>query len=115
LQGPTQRDWLSPVGQLRLVNNEIKAIREHKGLLDLEKHHETTQQFRPWFKLGGINPDDYISYMWAWDHRLLPNGLHAGPYPWNRQWGDFIEEYPHASPDQIHQQLNGMLRWRAER
>lgn len=114
LQGPTQGDWLSPVGQLRLVNNDIKAIREHKGLLDLEKHHETTQQFGPWFALRGINPDDYVSYMWMWDHRLK-GGLHAGPNSWNRRLGDFIFGNRQASPEEAYQQLYNMLRLRADR
>ena len=114
LQGPTRTGGQASVDDLRLVNKDIKAIRDHKGLLDLDRHHETTRQYGPWFELRGINPDDYVSYMWAWDHRLKGGGLHAGPYSWNYQVGDFIEGDRKAGAEKAYQQLYEMLRRRGE-
>lgn len=101
---------------IRMVNGEIKAVRQHQGLTNLENHHEFPQQFSPWFNSRGIEaPQDYRSYIWAPDHRLRENGLHAGPYSWNYRWENFILNDLSVSPDRIHQQLNEMLRQRGER
>lgn len=115
LQGPTRMGSVPSVDDHRLINKDIRAIREHKGLLDLDRHHETTRQFGSWFGLRGINPNDYVSYMWAWDHRLSPNGVHVGPNSLNRRVGNFIAGNPDASPEQAYQQLYEMLRQRGER
>jgi hypothetical protein len=113
LQVPMSLDQLPSLNDLHILNDEIKAIREQKGLLDLEGHHEFTRQFSPWFaERGVVDPHDYVSYMWMWDHRLRGGGLHAGPNSWNPTLRNFIHEYPYASPDQSHQQINQMLKLR---
>ena len=101
--------WLPSLEHVDTFNGQITAIRQQQRLREIEGHHQFVRQFADWFKLNGIEPEDYVTYMWAKDHRLS-GGIHSGPYPWNRQWGNFINENRQTSPDEIHRQLFRMLR-----
>lgn len=76
----------------------------------VERHHLLPKQFEPYFKRAGLDVEDYTMDLPKSDHRLKPDGLHTGPNNWNKQWGEFFDEYPHARKDQILQQLDKMMR-----
>ena len=49
-------------------------------------------------------------YVERGEHRLKPDGLHAGPDNWNAQWGRFIKKYDQPTPEQLLKYLSGMMK-----
>ncbi len=58
-----------------LVHNTAKC-----NVDAIEQHHLLPTQFKDEFKARGLNPNDFKIPLRAGDHRLLPNGIHTGPY-----------------------------------
>src|SRR6478736_3880494 len=59
------------------------------------RHHIFPQQYRAEFERAGIDIDEYTIEMSQDEHQALhSNG-------WNQEWGDFFDETPNPSADQI--------------
>jgi hypothetical protein len=90
----------------------IEGIRHEKARWDAAERNENSSPVRssePRILASPIAPaTNHIRNVLSggFFSSLLKDGIHNGPYPWNGQWGGFIEDFPEASPDQIHQQLN---------
>jgi hypothetical protein len=94
------------------------ALREGKQLLleapaVIHRHHVLPQEFKAWFKRQGIkNIDDYTVEISAQTHLKGVHGRGLGNLPgqWNRKWSDFIRTNPNASPSEIFNQAEDMLK-----
>jgi hypothetical protein len=108
--------WVPSNEDIQTINREIETLRRGERDLgrerDLEKHHNLPQEFTDEFKACGLDPDDYITYMLKKEHRLRPDGLHTGPNSWNAQWREFFRQHDDPTPDEIHEQLNSMIKQR---
>jgi len=85
---------------------------EGEGARVIERHHLLPRRFREYFEAAGldINAPEFIVELPRDVHRLKPYGLHTGPDNWNRLWRDFFTENPNASPEEILQYLDWMMR-----
>jgi hypothetical protein len=101
------REWVPTQEDINVINREIYKVRRQRSLIDLERHHDLPRQFKREF--GDIDIENFIRYLYFRQHRQKDTGLQSGPYPWNREWKDFWEERPEATPDQILEQLLNML------
>ncbi len=110
LQSLSTSNWVPSNRDINQLNGEIARVRRERGLSELEPHHNLPRQFHSNFNKAGIDVDDYIVYMQRSEHRLLPNGLHTGSNHWNAQWKRFFAENPNATPEQIFEHANNMLR-----
>lgn len=79
----------------------LDALLQNNPLLidpnSLERHHGLPKAFINYFLDCGLKIEEFIMIMRAADHRLKPDGWHAGEGrggDWNREWEDFIEQYP---------------------
>jgi Predicted lipoprotein of unknown function (DUF2380) len=102
--------WVPSNRDINRLNEEIARVRRERGLSEPEPHHNLPRQFSPEFNRAGIDINDYVLYMPRNEHRLLPNGLHTGSNHWNAQWRRFFKDYPNATPDQIFEHANNMLK-----
>jgi hypothetical protein len=109
----TPANEIASIQDLRMLNDEIAVVKSQKRLYDLDPHHNFLQgkNFAWRFKAVGIDPDDYVTWMWNRAHRALD----VGPNSWTWQWKRFLKENPEANLDMMHRQLNGMLRKAEER
>jgi hypothetical protein len=110
--------WVPSNEDIQTINREIETLRWRERDLgrerDLEKHHNFPQEFADEFKACGLDPDDYITYMLKSEHRLRPDGLHTGPNSWNTQWREFFRRNDRPTPDEVHEQLNSMIKQRVK-
>jgi hypothetical protein len=100
---PTNRDIIR-------LNDEIARVRYKRGLSDLEPHHTLPRQFSAKFNKHGIDIEHYVIFMPRGPHRLRPDGMHTGPDNWNAQWRRFFYANPNATPDEIFEHANSMLK-----
>jgi len=110
LESLSTSTWVPTNRDINQLNGEIARVRRERGLSELEPHHNLPRQFSDEFSRAGVNVDDYVLYMPRNEHRLLPNGLHTGSNHWNAQWRRFFDENPNASPHQIFEHANNMLK-----
>jgi Predicted lipoprotein of unknown function (DUF2380) len=77
----------------------------------IEKHHLLPRQFAHKFKQVGLDPDDYLLNLPVDEHRLSPDGLHAGPSEesWNGQWSQFFDNNPNYTQQDVLNQLATMI------
>jgi hypothetical protein len=77
----------------------------------MEGHHTLPRQFRALFEKAGLNVDDYIVDIPESQHRLSPDGVHAGPRTtsWNGVWRNFFETNPTANKAEILKQRQKMM------
>jgi RHS repeat-associated protein len=77
-----------------------------RGQPGYDDHHLFPSELRGEFWKRGLDPEAFKFPVPAADHRLLPNGIHTGPYEesWNGVWKQFFEENPGAGiPETIDQ------------
>lgn len=108
------------VGLLGAIAPDVAAVAANGGgqlLLTagkLHKHHVLPQQFRKWFAQRGIsNIDDYAVQIGQRTHLKGVHGKGLGaklPGGWNTQWSDFIKSNPKASPSEIFNHAEGLLK-----
>jgi hypothetical protein len=108
LQTDHPADWIPSLQDIKVLNDEIAVVRERNGLWDLVNHHNFlgADKFRPIFKAAGIDPDDYMTYMWARDHIALDRGSNN----WTAQWRASLRALKGTDSDMMHEQLNKMLK-----
>ena len=85
-------------------------MRSERRLSDLELHHVYPLQFLDRFERVGIDPEDYMVYLYQSQHRLRPHGLHTGSNNWNAQWAQFFKKNENQSADLIAEQLINMFK-----
>jgi hypothetical protein len=82
------------------------------GNTEVELHHllPRSEKLKPFFERAGLNIEEYKIPMDKAAHRLLPDGIHTGPFEesWNGVWVQYFKEYPKANAQQILVQLAKM-------
>jgi hypothetical protein len=75
-----------------------------------EVHHLLPWQFARQFFARGLNPNNFTVTLPQALHRLVPGGVHTGPFAssWNGQWESFFNQFPRASAQDILAQLARM-------
>lgn len=79
----------------------------------IHRHHVLPQQFKSWFNKQGIkNIDAYTVEVSSQTHLKGVHGSGLGNLPgqWNQKWSEFIKTNPNASPSEIFNQAEGMLK-----
>ena len=110
LQDTYPPDWLPSIKTIKYLHREIEMAKDRLGIKGiLDEHHQFPEEFKSRFSAAGINHEDYKTYMWASEHRLKQFGIHTGQYSWNWQWIRFMDKYPEATKDMMHEQLYYML------
>src|SRR5262245_19945139 len=56
-----------------------------------ERHHIFPRMFREWFRLRGIDIDEFVILLEVEKHRSIHRGANGGP--WNAAWYKFINEH----------------------
>jgi RHS repeat-associated protein len=95
-----------------------EAGKEAKQLLltaseDIHRHHVLPQEFKAWFKARGISKiDNYTVEISAQTHLrgVHGNGLGNLPGQWNEKWAEFIRANPNATPSEIFNHAEGLLK-----
>jgi RHS repeat-associated protein len=79
----------------------------------IQRHHVLPQQFKSWFGKQGIKDiDAYTIEISSQTHLKGVHGSGLGNLPgnWNQQWNEFIKTNPNASPSEIFNQAERMLK-----
>jgi hypothetical protein len=108
LQSLSTSTWIPTFSDTNRLNEEIARIKVTRGLLDLESHHNFPRQFSAEFRAGGIEPDDYLTFLPRSLHRLRPDGLHTTPTNWNAQWKEYLRKNAQQKPEGLFEQLHNM-------
>lgn len=110
LQSLSSETWIPTFRDIKRLNEEIAKVRSEQAFSNLEAHHALPREFASQFEAASIDIGDYIVYLLRHQHRLRPNGLHAGSEHWNIQWRRFFEMKREPSAEEILEQLNNMLK-----
>lgn len=92
-----------PVGKIRKVSKILKIADKV-----IEMHHLLPQakRFRKFFKAAGLDIEDFKIPLDKAKHRLKPGGIHTiDGGNWNKEWDDFMEQFPNANKEQILEHL----------
>ncbi|MDD1505808.1 DNRLRE domain-containing protein [Lysinibacillus sp. CNPSo 3705] len=97
-------------------NNQRSRFRDYTGYeASGEVHHGLPEEFHDWFKdqKVDINDPKYYYDLPKEIHRLkVGDGIHTNNSPlgnnWNAVWKEFIADNPHATKEQIEEQLKYM-------
>ncbi len=76
----------------------------------VELHHLLPKQFVEFFQRVGLDIEKFKIPLSTDLHRLLPDGIHTGPYAqsWNGVWETFKNQFPNATAGEILEQLARM-------
>jgi hypothetical protein len=106
--------FVSEIGSIRKINRIGKSSRFLLNAAKLHKHHVFPQAYRYWFKTIGIkNIDDYCVMINQTEHLKgvhgngINNMLKGG---WNDEWELFIQQNPLASPSEVFNFAEGLLK-----
>jgi hypothetical protein len=108
LQSLSTSTWVPTFSDTNRLNEEIARIKARQGLSELESHHNFPRQFSAEFRTGGIEPDDYLTFLPRPFHRLRPDGLHTAPTNWNEQWKEYLRKNTQPKPEGLFGQLHNM-------
>ena len=67
-------------------------------------HHLLPQEYRDWFAERGIDVDDFTVNLSEGDH----SALHT--MKWNEEWEKFIDANPGATPDDVWNKMDDMMK-----
>jgi RHS repeat-associated protein len=88
--------------------DQLQQLRDRYYRSQIEYHHNLPREHIDYFRRAGLNIEDYVEAMRRDDHRLSPGGIHTGSNNWNRQWHEYIKEYPKPDANAIREQLRQM-------